>query len=83
MFSTGFTSFSVFISSIDHLFGLYAVFDAISSNIDEVLSIDPSANVFVFGDFNTLAMEILKWSFLKCGGRTTHGPIYQNFSLTE
>ena len=28
------------------------VFDAISSNIDEILSIKPSANVFVFGDFN-------------------------------
>ena len=31
---------------------LFTVFDSISSNIDEVLSIDPSANVFVFGDFN-------------------------------
>ena len=28
------------------------VFDAISSNIDEVLLINPSINVFVFGDFN-------------------------------
>ena len=28
------------------------VFDSISSNIDEVLSINPFANVFVFGDFN-------------------------------
>ena len=27
---------------------LCSVFDSISSNIDEVLSIDPSANVFVF-----------------------------------
>ena len=31
---------------------LCKVFDSISSNIDEVLSINPSANVFVFGDFN-------------------------------
>ena len=31
---------------------LYTVFDSISSNIDEVLLISPSANVFVFGDFN-------------------------------
>ena len=31
---------------------LYAVFYAISSKIDEVLLIKPSANVFVFGDFN-------------------------------
>ena len=31
---------------------LYMVFDSISSNIDEVLSINPSANMFVFGNFN-------------------------------
>ena len=31
---------------------LCTVFDSISSNLDEVLSISPSANVFVFGDFN-------------------------------
>ena len=29
---------------------LYTVFNSISSNIDEVLSINPSANVFAFGD---------------------------------
>ena len=28
------------------------VFDFVSSNIDEVLLINPSANIFVFGDFN-------------------------------
>ena len=28
------------------------MFDSVSSNIDEVLSINPSANVFIFGDFN-------------------------------
>ena len=31
---------------------LCMVFDSISSNIDEVLSINPSANAFVFGVFN-------------------------------
>ena len=31
---------------------LCMVFDSISSNIDEVLLINPSANIFVFGDFN-------------------------------
>ena len=31
---------------------LCTVFDSISSNIDQVLSINPSANMFVFGDFN-------------------------------
>ena len=30
------------------------LFDSISSNIDEVVSINPSANVSVFGDFNII-----------------------------
>ena len=46
--------------SVSYFFFLYrspflslcTVFDSISSNRDEVLSINPSANVFVFGDFN-------------------------------
>ena len=38
------------------------VFDSISSNIDEVLSINPSANVFVFGDFNIHHKDWLKYS---------------------
>ena len=45
--------------SVSYFFFLYrsnsalcTVFDSVSSNIDEVLSINPSANVFVFGDFN-------------------------------
>ena len=33
---------------------LCMVFDSISSNIDELLLINPSANVFVFGDFNVI-----------------------------
>ena len=45
--------------SVSYFFFLYrspssalcTVFDSISSNIDEVLSINPSANVFAFGDF--------------------------------
>ena len=36
-------------SSIDQL---DTIFDAISSNIDKVLPINPFANVIVFGDFN-------------------------------
>ena len=48
------------LQSVPYFFFLYRspsssllkVFDSISSNIDEVLSINPSANVFVFGDFN-------------------------------
>ena len=46
--------------SVSYFFFLYrspssalcTVFDSISSNMDEVLLINPSANVFVFGDFN-------------------------------
>ena len=33
-------------------FVLFIVFNAIASNIDEFLSINPFANVFVFGDLN-------------------------------
>ena len=40
-------------SSIDHLFlSLCTVFDSFSYNIDEVLSTSPSANMFIFSDFN-------------------------------
>ena len=35
-----------------HPSSLRTVFDSILSNIEEILSINPSANVFVFGDFN-------------------------------
>ena len=46
--------------SVSYFFSLYRspssslcmIFDSIPSNIDEVLSINPSANVFVFRDFN-------------------------------
>ena len=31
---------------------LFMVFYSVSSNIDEVLTINPSANMFVFRDFN-------------------------------
>ena len=64
MFSTGFTPLSV---SLFFLYGspsssLCTVFDSISSNIDEVLSINPSANVFVFGDFNVHHEDWLTYS---------------------
>ena len=46
--------------SVSYVFFLYRlsssslcrVFDSISSNTDEILSINPSANVFIFGDSN-------------------------------
>ena len=38
---------------MDHFFlSLCTVFDSISSKIDKVLSVNPSAEVFVFADFN-------------------------------
>ena len=50
---------------------LCTVFDSVSSNIDQVLSINPSANVFVFGDFNVLNKDWLTFS----GGTDRSGEI--------
>ena len=52
------------------------VFDSISSNVYEVLSINPSANVFVFGDFNVHRKDWLTYS----GG--TDRSVY-NFSISN
>ena len=52
------------------------VLDSISSNIDEVLSINPSANVFVFGDFNVHHKDWLTYS----GGTDRSGELCYNFS---
>ena len=49
-------------------------FDSISSNIDEVLSINPSA-LFVFGDFNVLHKDWLNYS----GGTNRSGELCYNF----
>ena len=63
-FSTDFTSLTVFLL----LFyrsppsSLCTVFDSISSNIVKVLSINPSVNVFVFGDFNVHHKDQLTYS---------------------
>ena len=54
LFSTGFTSLSalfLFPLSITFFVLMYS-FDSISCNIDEVPSINPSANLFAFRDFN-------------------------------
>ena len=55
------------------------VFDSILSNIDEVLSINPSANIFIFGDFNVHHRDWLTYS----GG--TDRPVEQcyNFSVSN
>ena len=55
------------------------VFDSVSSNIDEVLSINPSANVFVFGDFNVHHKDWLTYS----SGAGQPGELYYNFSISN
>ena len=70
--------------SVSYFFFLYrspssslcTAFDSISSNIDEVLSINPSANVFVFGDFNVHHKDWLTYS----GGTDRPGELCYNFS---
>ena len=54
-------------------------FYSISSNIDEVLSINPSANAFVFGDFNTHHKDWLTYS----GGTDRPGELCYNFSISH
>ena len=58
---------------------LCTVFDSISFNIDEVLLINPSANVFVFGDFNVHHKDWLTYS----GGTGRSGELCYNFSLSN
>ena len=56
---------------------LCTVFDSISSNIEEVLSINPSANVFVFGDFNVHHKNWVTYS----NGTDRSGELCYNFSV--
>ena len=73
--------------SVSYFFFLYqspssslcTVFDSISSNIDEVLSINPSANVFVFGDFNVHYKDWLTYS----SGTDKTGELCYNFSISN
>ena len=72
--------------SVSYFFFLYrspssalcTVFDSISSNIDEVLSINPSA-VFVFGDFNVHHKDWLTYS----GGTDQPSELCYNFSFSN
>ena len=78
MFSTGFTTLSVlllFPLSITFFAFIYS-FDSITSNIDEILSINPSADVFIFGDFNVHYKDWLTYS----GGTNTPGELCYLFS---
>ena len=73
--------------SVSYFFFLYqspssslcTVFDSISSNIDEVLSTNPSANVFVFGDFNVHHKDWLTYF----GGTDRSGELCYNFSVSN
>ena len=57
---------------------LCTVFDSISSNIDEILFINPSADVFVFEDFNVHRKDWLTYS----GGADRLGELCYNFSIS-
>ena len=73
--------------SVSYFFFLYrspssslcTVFDSISSNIDEVLSINPSANVFVFRDFSGHDKDWLTYS----DGTDQPGELCYNFSISN
>ena len=58
---------------------LCMVFDSILFNIDEVLSISSSANVFVFGDFNIHHKDWLTYS----SGTDRPGERCYNFSISN
>ena len=81
MFLTGFTLHSklYFFFLYGPPLSLFTVFDSISSNIDEVLSINPSGNVFVFGDFNVHHKDWLTYS----GGTDQTGELCYNFSISN
>ena len=66
---------------VSHFFFLYrspfsslcTVFDSISSNIDKVLSINPSANVFVFGDL--LLPYFIESTFFVCTNTSSESKV--------
>ena len=80
MFSTGFTSFSVllFLPLSITFFVLITVFDSFLSNIDEVLSINPFPNAFVFGGINVHHKKWLAYS----GGTDRPGNLSYNFFIS-
>ena len=56
---------------------LFTVLDSVLSNIDGVLSINPSANVFVFGDFSAQGKDWLTYF----GGTDRPGKFSYNYNL--
>ena len=72
MFSTGYTSFSILLLFLpSHSSSLFTVSDAISSNMDEDPSINPSANVIVFENFSVYHKGWISYS----GGTNRPGKI--------
>ena len=75
------------LDSVSYFFFLYwspfsslcTVFYTVSYNIDEVLSVNPSANVFVFGDFNVHHRDWLTYF----GGTDRPGELCYNFSISN
>ena len=57
----------------------YLCFRLILSNIEEVLSINPSANVFAFGDFNAHHKDWLTYS----GGTNRPSEVCYNLILSQ
>ena len=75
----GFLLMFSLLHSVSYFFFLYQsplslclVFDSILSNIDEIFSINPSANVFVFGNFNVHHKVWLTYS----GGTDRPGTVF-------
>ena len=58
---------------------LYTVFDSVSSNIDEVISINLSATMFFFGDFNANHKDWLAYS----NGTDRPGEFSYHFSISN
>ena len=58
---------------------LCTVFDSIPSNIDKVLSINPTANLFVLGDFSVDHKDWLTYS----RGTDRSGELCYNFSISN
>ena len=61
------------------LSSLCIVFYSVSSNLDDVLLINPSADVFVFRDFNIHLKDWLTYS----GGTDRPGELCYNFSISS
>ena len=80
-FSTGFTSLNALLlfPLLIIFFILIHSFDNISTNTDEVFSIDPSATMLVFGDFNNHHKDWVTYS----GGTNRPEKLCYNFSISS